>query len=203
MIEGTSKRFDQLTPMHFYSPNVREFIERPAKFLYDLFTYLPSVGWELARQLPDLPEVLTPSVRAFLDEPGYTTAEEVAMTLIEHVSPSREIPALANHVPTGLFENSPLEGWLRKSLKRLRMPNDFQAFEKRRHRRLYVAACNLDTAERVIFGADEKHDISISEAVQASTALPLFYRPARIDGVDYVDGGIRNTATRYPARLSA
>jgi predicted acylesterase/phospholipase RssA len=30
--------------------------------------------------------------------------------------------------------------------------------------------------------------------VQASTALPIFYRPARIRGVDYVDGGIRNTA---------
>jgi predicted acylesterase/phospholipase RssA len=194
VIEGTSKRFDQLTPMHFYNPNLREFAERPAKFFYDLFSYLPSVGWELTRQLPDLPEALTPSVRAFLEQPGYTTAEEVAMTLIEHVSPRREIPALLNHVPTGLFDNSSLERWLRKSLKGIRMPNDFRAFEKRRNRRLYVAACDLDTSERVIFGADEKHDVSISQAVQASTALPLFYRPARIDGVDYVDGGIRNTA---------
>ena len=30
--------------------------------------------------------------------------------------------------------------------------------------------------------------------MQASTALPIFYKPARIGGVDYVDGGIRNTA---------
>src|SRR5690606_23451558 len=54
--------------------------------------------------------------------------------------------------------------------------------------------CELDTAERVIFGADEFDGVSISEAVQASTALPIFYKPARIHGVDYVDGGVRNTA---------
>jgi NTE family protein len=30
--------------------------------------------------------------------------------------------------------------------------------------------------------------------MQASSALPLFFKPARINGVDYVDGGVRNTA---------
>jgi predicted acylesterase/phospholipase RssA len=74
------------------------------------------------------------------------------------------------------------------------MPNDFREFVRKRGRQLYVTACDLDTAERVIFGADEKHDVTISRSVQASTALPIFYKPARIGGVDYVDGGIRNTA---------
>jgi predicted acylesterase/phospholipase RssA len=36
--------------------------------------------------------------------------------------------------------------------------------------------------------------VTISQAVQASSALPLFYKPARINGVDYVDGGVRRTA---------
>jgi predicted acylesterase/phospholipase RssA len=53
---------------------------------------------------------------------------------------------------------------------------------------------NLDTAERVVFGHDEDTSLSVSEAVQASTALPGFYKPARIKGVDYVDGGVRRTA---------
>jgi predicted acylesterase/phospholipase RssA len=74
------------------------------------------------------------------------------------------------------------------------MPNDFREFVRKRNRQLYITACDLDTAERVIFGADEHHEVTISSAVQASTALPIFYRPARINGVDYVDGGIRNTA---------
>ena len=194
VLEGTSGKLDQLTPLQFYNPNVREFVERPAKFFYDLFTYVPGVLFELVRQVPRLPEVVGPRFRAFLDRPNYTSAEELAMALIEHVSPSREIPALGNHIPTGFFDNASLERWLRRSLERMRMPNDFREFALKRGRQLYVTACDLDTAERVIFGADERHEVSISEAVQASTALPIFYRPARIGGVDYVDGGIRNTA---------
>lgn len=194
VLEGTSTRFDQLTPMHFYNPNVREFVERPAKFFYDLFSYLPGVAWEFARQIPELPDVLGPSLRRFAGTPNYTHAEDVAMTLLAHVSPSREIPALTNHIPSGLFDNAGIERWLRKNLGRIRMPNDFEAFERKRGRRLYVAACDVDTAERVVFGADEMNEITISESVQASTALPLFYKPPRINGVDYMDGGIRNTA---------
>jgi predicted acylesterase/phospholipase RssA len=110
------------------------------------------------------------------------------------VSPSREIPALTNHIPTGLFLNKGLEQWLRRALERLRLPNEFQAFEQKRDCRLYIAACDIDTAERVIFGADENCDLTISEAAQASTALPIFYKPPRLNGVDYMDGGIRNTA---------
>ena len=194
VLEGTSGKLDQLTPFQFYNPNVREFIERPAKFFYDLFTYVPGVLFELIRQVPRLPEVVGPRLRAFLDKPNYTSAEELAMALIEHVSPSREIPALTNHIPTGLFDNSSLERWLRRSLEKMRMPNDFREFARKRGRQLYVTACDLDTAERVIFGADERNEVTISQSVQASTALPIFYRPARIGGIDYVDGGIRNTA---------
>ena len=194
VLEGTSGKLDQLTPFQFYNPNLREFVERPAKFLYDLFTYVPGVLYELVRQVPRLPEMVGPHLRAFLDKPNYTSAEELAMALIEHISPSREIPALTNHIPTGLFDNSSLERWLRRSLERMRMPNDFREFVRKRGRQLYVTACDLDTAERVIFGADERSEVTISQAVQASTALPIFYRPARIGGIDYVDGGIRNTA---------
>jgi predicted acylesterase/phospholipase RssA len=194
VLEGTSGRLDQLSPLQFYNPNLREFIERPAKFVYDLFTYVPGVLFELLRSVPRLPEVVGPRLRAFLDKPNYTSAEELAMALIEHVSPSRQIPALTNHIPTGLFDNASLERWLRRSLEKTRMPNDFREFVRKRGRQLYVTACDLDTAERVIFGADEKNDVRISQAVQASTALPIFYKPARIGGIDYVDGGIRNTA---------
>jgi predicted acylesterase/phospholipase RssA len=46
----------------------------------------------------------------------------------------------------------------------------------------------------VVFGYDQNNNLAISQAVQASTALPGFFRPARIQGVDYVDGGVRKTA---------
>jgi predicted acylesterase/phospholipase RssA len=194
VLEGTSGRFKQLGPAHFYSPNLREFATKPAKFLYDLCTYVPEVAYDFARSLPELPKALGPSLRAFLRHPNYTRAETVAMALIEHVSPTREVPNLLSHVPSGMFDNRAIERWLRHNLERIRMPNDFRAFERKRERRLYISACDLDTAERVVFGADETSDVTISQAVQASTALPIFYRPARINGVDYVDGGVRHTA---------
>jgi predicted acylesterase/phospholipase RssA len=116
------------------------------------------------------------------------------MQLLDHVSPTREVPALFNHIPSGFFDNSSIERWLRENLKKVNVPNDFRAFGRQRNNRLYITACDLDTAERSIFGPDEVSELTISQAVQASSALPLFYKPARLNGIDYVDGGVRHTA---------
>ena len=194
VLDGSSTRFDQLRPIDFYNPNYREFVTRPAKFLYDLCSYLPSVGVDFARALPGLPDAVGPSVRRFAKNPTYTRFESMVMDLLKHVSPKREIPALTNHMPSGFFDNASLERWLRRSFERIRMPNDFRAFARKRGANLYITACDLDTAERVIFGPDENCEVTISQAVQASSAVPIFYKPARLNGVDYVDGGVRHTA---------
>jgi len=194
VLDGTSDRMDQLRPIDFYNPNLAELVQRPTKLAYDLLSYLPSVGFDLARGLPGLPDAVGPTLSAFLRAPNYTRLENMLMALIDHVSPKRELPSLTNHIPSGLFDNASLERWLRRQLERNDLPNEFRAFERARKRRLYVSACDLDTAERAVFGADENADVTISQAVQASTALPLFYKPARIGGIDYVDGGVRHTA---------
>jgi predicted acylesterase/phospholipase RssA len=194
VLDGTSTRLDQLRPFDFYNPNLSEFASRPAKFSYDLLTYLPSIASDFVKGVPGLPESVGPAARAFARRPSYTGFETLAMRMLDHVSPKREIPALTNHIPSGLFDNASLERWLRRSLERIKIPNDFRAFERERGSQLYITACNLDTAERAIFGPDENSDLTISQAVQASTALPIFYRPARLGGVDYVDGGVRHTA---------
>ncbi len=194
VLEGTHARFDQLRPVDFYSPNFAEFASRPIKFLYDVCTYVPSIAADFARGLPGLPDAAGSALRVFLRDPNYTHFEALMMDVIEHVAPKREIPALTNHVPSGFFDNASLERWLRRGLAQLGMPNDFRAFQRKRRRRLYISACDLDTAERVIFGPDENSEVTISQAVQASSALPIFYKPARINGVDYVDGGVRHTA---------
>ena len=194
VLEGTSTRLDQISPIDFYNPNFSEFVSRPAKFLFDLCTYLPTVGADFARGVPGLPDAVFPALRSFLQKPDYTRFETMAMRLLDHVSPKREFPALTNHFPSGFFDNASLERWLSRSLAKLNVPNDFRAFERKCGRSLYITACDLDTAERVIFGADENSEVTISQAVQASSALPVFYRPARINGVDYVDGGVKHTA---------
>ncbi|MCG8590611.1 MAG: patatin-like phospholipase family protein [Proteobacteria bacterium] len=194
VLDGSSDEFDQIRPIDFYNPNWREFATRPAKFTYDLVSYLPGISREFLRSVPGLPDAVGDAVRAFARRPTYTHFEALALRMLDHVSPTREVPALTNHIPSGLFDNASLERWLRRNLEKIRMPNDFREFVRRRQRQLYISACDLDTAERVVFGADENADVTISQSIQASSALPFFYRPARIGGVDYVDGGIRNTA---------
>ena len=103
-------------------------------------------------------------------------------------------PSLLDHLPTGFFDNASIERYVRRNLERAGLTNDFRTLYRRTKRELYISAMNLDTAERVVFGHDEDASVTISEAVQASTALPGFYKPARIKGVDYVDGGVRRTA---------
>jgi predicted acylesterase/phospholipase RssA len=195
VLEGRSRRMDQLRPLDFYNPNWQEFVGRPAKLVYDLLAFLPGIGIDFVRALPGLPDAVGAILRDFVRHPDYAHFEAAALALLDHVSPTREIPALSNHIPSGFFDNASLERWLRRNLERMRMPNDFRAFARKRGRRLYITACDLDTAERELFGPDERCDITISQAAQASTALPLFYRPARINGVDYVDGGVRHTAS--------
>jgi NTE family protein len=110
------------------------------------------------------------------------------------VSPRRRAPSIFHAFPSGIFDNVALERYLRANMASSKIPNDFVELYRQRKKELYIAAMNLDTAERVVFGHDEVAELTISEAVQASTALPGFYKPARIHGVDYVDGGVRHTA---------
>ncbi|NVB37623.1 patatin-like phospholipase family protein [Pseudenhygromyxa sp. WMMC2535] len=194
VIDGTSTRFAPLEPRHLYTPNVGELAGRPAALARDFATWYPSVALDFLRGLPALPGTFHDALGELLRSPDYAHLERMAMRMRDEVSPRRGFPAVSDAVPTGFFTNAPLERWLRQNLERIGVSNDFATFAAERGRQLYVAACTLDTAERRIFGPDEDHAITISEAVQASTALPIVYKPARINGVDYVDGAVRNTA---------
>ena len=53
-----------------------------------------------------------------------------------------------------------------------------------------VVAHDLKTGERTAFGTDAAPDVCISDAVAASSAVPLIFHPYRIGDTLYVDGGI-------------
>ena len=56
--------------------------------------------------------------------------------------------------------------------------------------RLRIAAVDMDSGRRVMFGEPGAPDASIADAVEASCAIPGFFRPIEIDGRRYVDGGV-------------
>jgi NTE family protein len=93
-------------------------------------------------------------------------------------------------LPAGLLDNSGVREFL-AGLFRSRGGSDSFAGLRRE---LFIVAVDLDRGEAVAFGEKGRRQVSVSQAVQASTALPGLYRPVRIAGRDYVDGGVKKTA---------
>ncbi|MBO0813878.1 MAG: patatin-like phospholipase family protein [Actinobacteria bacterium] len=60
--------------------------------------------------------------------------------------------------------------------------------------RLRVVAVDARTGHRVVFGAPGAPDADVPDAVAASCAVPGLFRPVRIGGRDYVDGGVWSPA---------
>ncbi|HUF32649.1 MAG TPA: patatin-like phospholipase family protein [Acidimicrobiales bacterium] len=58
-------------------------------------------------------------------------------------------------------------------------------------RSLWLCAVRLDDGHRVVFGRDEG-TVDLGHAVEASCAIPGFFRPVPIDGRDHVDGGVHS-----------
>jgi NTE family protein len=96
---------------------------------------------------------------------------------------------LVDALPSGLYSGSGVEEYVRTVLSDPDRTDDFRLLEKE----LYLTGTDLDTSERVVFGANDWDDVPISEAVRASTALPIVYKPFRIRDREFVDGGIVST----------
>lgn len=92
-------------------------------------------------------------------------------------------------MPPGFFSVAALETFIRQSFAAKSFPNSFRECP----RRLLVPAIDLDRAQRVVFGRGAYSDVLISEAIAASSAIPGFFEPYRIDGRDYVDGDVGYT----------
>lgn len=96
--------------------------------------------------------------------------------------------ALAEDLRSSLYTTHGLQSYLRRLFAFPGRTDDFAQLDKE----LYVTATDLDTAERIIFGAEEMPVASISQAVAASAAIPIIYEPVKINGREYLDGGLRS-----------
>jgi NTE family protein len=99
--------------------------------------------------------------------------------------------SLSEAIPPGLYDGLALERYVRYLFEGAEKSNKFDDLE----RELYIIATDLDTGDRVVFGKGERMDITISLAVAASSALPILYKPVRIADKEFVDGGLRGTAS--------
>jgi len=96
---------------------------------------------------------------------------------------------LAEALPSGLYSGEGIEQYVRRILSDPDRTDDFRLLQNE----LYIAATDLDTCERVVFGGQGWKDVPISKAVSASSALPMIYKPVQIRDREFVDGGIVST----------
>jgi NTE family protein len=108
------------------------------------------------------------------------------LALTSLARPYRYSPAalLAGWIPRGLISSEPLAQTIR------RVAGD----EWAPHPNLWIMACDYTNGRRVAFGRDDAPPASLADAVAASCAIPGFYRPVRIGGRRYIDGGVASTS---------
>lgn len=193
-LEGNSAELVRFRATDFYSPNLEDLLRRPIEYALAVVLYAPGTLVDVVRGAPKLLRELDLAVRDYMSSPSTHSPLMLLTPLAEAMWNRRPFPSPFDYLPSGFFDNRSIERYIRRNLQRLGLSNDFRTLHRLTKHELYISAMNLDTAERVVFGHDEDASLTISEAVQASTALPGFYRPARIKGVDYVDGGVRRTA---------
>jgi predicted acylesterase/phospholipase RssA len=115
---------------------------------------------------------------------------EIAWELTRHpwkLNPIDVVGMLSPLLPSGFFTSHQLRKYLDGVFSSEGLVNDFRALDKE----LHIVSCAIDSGERVLFSRYSNADVPISLAVAASTAIPMLFKPVRIRGVDYVDGGIK------------
>jgi predicted acylesterase/phospholipase RssA len=141
----------------------------------------------------DLSAVLRPNYLGFIEKAAMLPlrALELARSLagMGTFSAMDVGVGLAEALPTGFYSGSGIADYVAAALSEEDRVDDFRLLDKE----LYLAATDLDTCERIVFGEEGWNDVPISKAIQCSTALPIVYKPVDLKGRQMVDGGIRST----------
>jgi NTE family protein len=97
-------------------------------------------------------------------------------------NPLRHTPLqmLAGWLPAGLISTDSLAETVRRAVRGRWVE----------HPSYWAVACDYGSGRRTPFGRIDMPHVDVAEAVAASCAIPGFYRPVRINGRRYVDGGV-------------
>ena len=106
----------------------------------------------------------------------------VRMALTTLARPMRHTPlqVITGWLPQGVLATDSLEETIGRVVERGWVG----------HPGFWAVGCDYDTGKRVPFGRLDAPRADLAKAVAASCAIPGFYRPVRIGGRRYVDGGV-------------
>ena len=148
----------------------------PSLEAFDPAMLLQPATREYRRRLADLPRIGAHAIRSFWANPAGTGW-------------GAAVARLGQLLPTGLFDNSHIDRYMRQLFEMPGRTNDFRKLCSK----LILVATDLDSGEAVELGSAKFDYVPISRAVQASAALPLLFPPVTIAGRNYVDGALTKT----------
>ncbi len=161
-----------ISPAQMY----RLFIEDDADAALKPEVFLQPALGEFGRRIARLPRLAARASLQYLRDPfGRGVLESFA--------------TLSRAVPSGIFDNGAIDGFLARLFAEQGRTNDF----RRLRHKLFVVATNLDSGTSVTFGAPGHDNVPISRAIEASSAVPGLFPPVEIDGEHYVDGALNKT----------
>jgi NTE family protein len=154
------------------------------------------IGRQVSTTFPDarVSSLLRPNYREFVTR-GLMFPLRLGALVSTLARDLRQISAvdivlgLAEALPSGLYSTDGIERYVKRILSEPGRTDDF----RRLTAELYLVATDLDSCERVVFGRPGFDAVPISQAVSASSALPMIYKPVRIGDAEYVDGGLVST----------
>lgn len=98
---------------------------------------------------------------------------------------------VAGHGPTGRLVRRRILSRVPTGQQELKyLKRDMEALAPEWPDRLNITAFNVKTGKRVVFSRGNTHGLTVSEAVQASCAIPTVFRPIEVADGSYVDGGV-------------
>jgi NTE family protein len=115
----------------------------------------------------------------FVRRPGVRVRSWVRHGLLPGLRRPGLTMLLASPAP---FDSVGLKMWLRSQVG--------EAADDWPDRPTVIVAYDLQSRRRVAFGTDAAPDVTLADAVAASSAIPLVFRPHAIGGREYVDGGV-------------
>jgi NTE family protein len=130
--------------------------------------------------------------RRAIQLPGLLAAAAWRAT-VERKSIVSALELLGPALPTGVFSNEEVNHRMAVIFSQAGRSNDFRELQKKRGSRLTLVATNLDSGESAPFGAPGWDHVPISQAVQASSALPGLFPPVEIGDHYFVDGALKKT----------
>ena len=199
-LEGKKGMLAPMRAAELYFPNYQDFTINPLAALIRMLSFPSQSAFDFVWANNIFRRKFRQLMLRAAFAPNYENMEQFAAYCLRQVSLAiRRRKPQWRVIPNGIFSTEKFERSMRKNLEQTGWGNNFKRLYEQTGKELYIVAMNLDCATRAIFGhkqgTDQINTIPISQAVQASIAMPLFYAPVTIQGTDYIDGAIIKTTS--------